>query len=290
MITRIGKISFLIFLTMSAFASNSILARLAISNNELGPGNFSLIRILSGSMVLVIFVYFRSGIQVFFNIKPDYNGIVGLSLYMIGFHHAYNSLEAGIGSIILFGGVQIIIFSSSIITKDKPTFFNYAGMIIALIGIILLFIPKNLEVELSISGIILMLIAAYGWGIYTLSGRYSKDPFISTMSNFIFTIPVVALSLIIEPNIVQISKKGILLAICSGAIMSALGYLLWYNILPLLEKTTAALVQLLVPIIALILSVLFLNEKLTSWSFISSFLIIGGVTLGIISNNRFNIK
>ena len=156
-------------------------------------------------------------------------------------------------------------------------------MAIALIGIILLFIPKNLEVELSISGIILMLIAAYGWGIYTLSGRYSKDPFISTMSNFIFTIPIVALSLIIEPNIVQINKKGILLAICSGAIMSALGYSLWYNILPLLEKTTAALIQLLVPIIALILSVLFLNEKLTSWSFISSFLIIGGVTLGIIS-------
>ena len=147
--------------------------------------------------------------QVFLNIKPDFKGIVGLSLYMIGFHHAYNSLDAGIGSIILFGGVQIIIFSSSIITKDKPTFFNYAGMIIALIGIILLFIPKNLEVELSISGIILMLIAAYGWGIYTLSGRYSKDPFISTMSNFIFTIPIVALSLIIEPNIVQISKKGI---------------------------------------------------------------------------------
>ena len=72
--------------------------------------------------------------------------------------------------------------------------------------------------------------------------------------------------------------------------MSALGYLLCYNILSLLEKTTAAIVQLLVPIIALILSVLFLNEKLTSWSFISSFLIIGGVTLGIISNKRFNLK
>ena len=92
--------------------------------------------------------------QVFLNIKPDFKGIVGLSLYMICFHHAYNSLEAGIGSIILFGGVQIIIFSSSIIKKDRPTFFNYVGMIIAMIGIILLFIPKNLEVELSISGII----------------------------------------------------------------------------------------------------------------------------------------
>ena len=44
--------------------------------------------------------------------------------------------------------------------------------------------------------------------------------------------------------------------------MSALGYSLWYSILPFLEKTIAALVQLLVPVIALTMSILFLNEKL----------------------------
>ena len=43
--------------------------------------------------------------------------------------------------------------------------------------------------------------------------------------------------------------------------MSALGYSLWYSILPFLEKTIAALVQLLVPVIALTMSILFLNEN-----------------------------
>ena len=58
--------------------------------------------------------------------------------------------------------------------------------------------------------------------------------------------------------------------------MSALGYSLWYSIL-FLEKTIAALVQLLVPVIALTISILFLNEKLSYVSFLSSLLIICGV-------------
>ena len=47
------------------------------------------------------------------------------------------------------------------------------------------------------------------------------------------------------------------------------------------QKTIAALVQLLVPVIALIMSILFLNEKLSYVSFLSSLLIIFGVTVGI---------
>ena len=108
-----------------------------------------------------------------------------------------------------------------------------------------------------------MLIAALGWGIYSISGTKSKNPLTSTMSNFVFTIPIVIINFIIYPDIVNLTYFGIFLAICSGAIMSALGYSLWYTLLPYLEKTIAALVQLLVPVIALALSVLFLNEKLT---------------------------
>ena len=48
-------------------------------------------------------------------------------------------LEAGIGSIILFGGVQVVMFTSSILSKKQPTLFNWIGMITAMIGIILLF-------------------------------------------------------------------------------------------------------------------------------------------------------
>ena len=70
--------------------------------------------------------------------------------------------------------------------------------------------------------------------------------------------------------------------------MSALGYSLWYTILPYLEKTVAALVQLLVPVIALALSILFLDEKLTYLSFLSSILIILGIFVGIYADKFKN--
>ena len=147
--------------------------------------------------------------------------------------------------------------------------------------IILLFFPFDINSSQPMNGLILMLMAALGWGIYSISGTKSKNPLTSTMSNFVFTIPIVIINFIIYPDIVNLTYFGIFLAICSGAIMSALGYSLWYTLLPYLEKTIAALVQLLVPVIALALSILFLNEELTHLSFLSSILIIFGVFVGI---------
>ena len=266
-----SKLVFLVILTMTAFATNSILARLAIANQEIGPASFSLIRLLSGSIILIIITVYRLGIIAILNIKPNPYGIIGLSLYMIGFHYAYYSLEAGIGSIILFGGVQIVIFSSAIISKENPSLFNWFGMIIAMIGIFILFFPEDLSSTQPIIGLLLMLLAAIGWGIYTISGKSSKNPLKSTMSNFIFTIPIIIFIILIYPDNIKISFYGFLLAFCSGAVMSALGYSLWFSVLPFLEKTISALVQMLVPVIAFTISILFLEEKLSYLSFFSSF-------------------
>ncbi len=278
---KIGRLVFFVILTMSAFAANSLLARVAIANQEIGPSYFSLIRLISGSIILIILVFFRFGLYPVINIKPNLQGVIGLSLYMVGFHYAYIFLEAGIGSIILFGGVQVVMFTSSILTKQRPTLFNWIGMIAAMIGIILLFFPFNLNSSQPMNGIILMLMAALGWGIYSVSGTKSKNPLTTTMSNFIFTIPIVMISFVIYPENINLTYFGIFLAICSGAVMSGLGYSLWYTILPYLEKTIAALVQLLVPVIALALSISFLDEKLTYLSFLSSILVIFGVFVGI---------
>ena len=61
-------------------------------------------------------------------------------------------------------------FTSSILSKKQPTLFNWIGMITAMIGIILLFFPFDLNSSQPINGLILMLIAALGWGIYSING------------------------------------------------------------------------------------------------------------------------
>ena len=60
-----------------------------------------------------------------------------------------------------------------------------------------------------------------------------------------------------------------------------LGYLLWYEILPKIEIITASVLQLLVPIIAIFLSILFLDESLTLELIVSTILILVGIFIAL---------
>ncbi|MCC5993498.1 MAG: EamA/RhaT family transporter, partial [Rhodobacteraceae bacterium] len=70
-------------------------------------------------------------------------------------------------------------------------------------------------------------------------------------------------------------------AIASGALASGLGYAIWYNVLPALERSTAAYVQLTVPAIAAAGGVVFIAEPLTLRLTICSIGILGGVALAL---------
>ena len=61
----------------------------------------------------------------------------------------------------------------------------------------------------------------------------------------------------------QTSPAAIGYALTSGALASGLGYALWYLVLPHLGRTLAASVQLLVPLLAALAGLIWLDE---SWS------------------------
>jgi drug/metabolite transporter (DMT)-like permease len=74
--------------------------------------------------------------------------------------------------------------------------------------------------------------------------------------------------------------------VLSGALTSALGYVLWYAALRGLKMTSAATVQLSVPVIAALGGIIFLNEPITLRLLISSVAILGGVALVIFYKQR----
>jgi drug/metabolite transporter (DMT)-like permease len=77
-----------------------------------------------------------------------------------------------------------------------------------------------------------------------------------------------------------ITYRGVSLALVSGVLMSVLGYALWYWVLPQLEVTVGALAQLLVPVFALLLGALFLQEVESLTTILSATLPVGGVAVG----------
>lgn len=88
------------------------------------------------------------------------------------------------------------------------------------------------------------------------------------------------------PNSFTWDETGVVLAIMSGVIASACGYAIWYSALPLLKATTAATVQLSVPIIATAMGWLFLAELLTIQIVIASTMTLLGIYLVIKRQNR----
>jgi len=82
------------------------------------------------------------------------------------------------------------------------------------------------------------------------------------------------------------NTAGIAYAIASGALASGLGYAVWYSALPALKATTAASVQLSVPVLAALGGVVLLAEPLSLRLLLASLAILGGIALVILTGQR----
>ena len=120
--------------------------------------------------------------------------------------------------------------------------------------------------------------AGIGWGIYTFLGRGASDPFGRTMRNFVGAAPF-ALIVMLMFTAEKSTTEGIVLAIASGAVTSALGYVIWYMALPRLSVAAAGAAQLLVPVITTLGGLLWLGERPSLPMVVAIALILGGVAI-----------
>lgn len=267
-------------LTMCAFAANSLLNRAGLVGGEIGPAGFAAVRLASGALVLGMLLAFR-GQGAFRPASPNWRAIAALSAYVLGFSFAYVRLDAGLGALILFGGVQITMFCGAVLEGESFPLRRWIGMVVSILGLVVLVWPDE-AVALPLAPLGLMVLAAFGWGAYSLIDRGIADPLTATAWNFIYSLPVALIIAAIYVPGEPFRGTGIALAVISGAVMSGLGYALWYRLLPQLGATTGALAQLTVPVIALIAAVGFLGEALTLRAILACALVCGGVAFGLI--------
>ncbi|GFE65292.1 membrane protein [Litoreibacter roseus] len=264
-------------LTMIAFAANSVLNRLGIATGDITPLGFALVRVCAGAVTLLALLTMQGRFQ-----RPKFRIVGALSLvtYMVGFSLAYLTLDAGIGALILFGGVQITMFAGVLLTGGSVPLIRWVGASIAFAGLVYLLAPSG-DTAPDFLGSMLMLAAAVGWGVYSLVGRVETDALAATTANFVYALPFLIVAVLIFGSGNVKLGLGLTYAIVSGAVTSAMGYALWYSILPRLEASVAAVAQLTVPIIALAGGMLFLGEELTLRFVITSVLVLGGVALSL---------
>ncbi len=262
-------------LAMMAFAANSILARLALADGEIGPWSFTAIRFISGAICLALIIGPRKTLR-----QGSWRAAFALLLYGIFFSYAYILLAAGTGALILFAAVQITMIGGGLIAGERLKALQWVGLVLAMIGLVYLMLPKIAPP--SPIGAAMMSAAGVGWGLYSLLGRGKGDPTALTAGNFLraaiicaaLTVPILYLA----PE-TTLASKGIFLALTSGILTSGLGYVIWYMALKHLTAIGAGIAQLTVPIIAAIGGILFIAEPFTGRFFMAMCATLGGVGL-----------
>ncbi|WP_245929623.1 DMT family transporter [Leucothrix pacifica] len=299
-------------LALIAFAANSILCRLALGTEAIDASGFTVIRLATGAVVLLLIVGIqmqrtqgttsdsginhndvttqpiagsndggtRSVVRASLMKKGSWFAAVMLFTYAATFSFAYVSMDTGTGALILFGAVQLTMIAVSLIRGNRLYWLEWLGVILAFGGFVYLVLP-GLGTP-SLIGFILMSLSGVAWGFYTLRGQGSEDPLGDTTSNFARTVPMAIVLFVLMLSQLQLTAQGVLLAMLSGGIASGVGYTIWYSALRGLSSTQAAVLQLLVPVIAAVGGVIFMQEAITSRLLLSGVMILGGILLVVL--------
>jgi drug/metabolite transporter (DMT)-like permease len=265
-------------LAMLAFASNSLLCRLALRDTDIDAASFTSIRIASGALMLCAILVARARERAA-PLPGSWASASALFVYAAAFSFAYVALPAGTGALLLFGAVQATMILWGLRAGDRLNAPQLGGLLLAIGGLVALVFPGIAAPPLGSS--VLMISAGVAWGVYSLRGKGARDPIGTTAGNFLRAVPfAVATSAALFAS-AGVDTRGAVYAVLSGAIASGLGYAIWYTALPALRATSAATVQLSVPVIAAAGGILLLGEPLTLRFVLASVAVLGGIALVI---------
>lgn len=269
------------------FALNSLLCRAALGRGLIDPTSFTLARLVSGALVLMIIAAASKRADPLPRPISGWNiaaSAAALFLYAFPFSLAYLKIPAGTGAFVIFGCVQVTMIGWDLAAGGRLRPGEVWGLGLALFGLGWLTRPGAGSPDPM--GVLLMAIAGVSWGVYSIRGRRTGPPLQATARNFLASIPMALLASGVSAAGAHATSEGLLLAVVSGGVTSGLGYLAWYSALPSLSPTGASIVQLAVPPLASVFGVVFLGEILTSRLLVAAPMILGGIAIAVVAHRK----
>ena len=276
-------------LTLSAliaFASNSLLTRLALGPRLIDAASFTAVRLVAGAIVLALLVRAQAGAWAPLKGSGGRGtmGALALFVYAAPFSFAYLRIGAAVGALVLFGVVQLTMVGYALFRGERPSLLTWVGLLLATTGLVTLTAPSATRPDPL--GLALMAVAGVAWGVYTLVGRTTAGPLVANARSFLWASPLALALVLFSVGSVSASARGVALALVSGGVTSGLGYAVWYRALPRLSVPQAAVAQLSVPILAALGAVVLLDEKLGARLVLSGASVLGGIALVLAARSR----
>ena len=255
--------------------------------NEFPPLFLMGLRFSLSSLVLVWFVTFPYGQlkQIF------WISFVGSTLnYGLTFT-GLSMIDASLAIIIIHLEVPFAVLLAALFLKEKPGSQRILGMLISFAGIVLIAGQPSLHGQML--AILLTTSGALMWAVGQIMVKRLENPpsgFALTAWIGVFSGPQMILgSFILEESQLQSLVKsswigwGVILYL--AIIMTVLGYGIWYHVLSRNPVSKVMPVLLLLPVFTIISSMLLLGERPAPIIFFGGAVVIGGVSLIVLTKD-----
>lgn len=196
--------------------------------------------------------------------------------------------SAVIATIPLFTPIAAFFF-----LNERLTSWNIVGFIISFFGVIFMLLNKNLELTVSLKGVIFLFSAvivavAYSISLRKLTLLYKPltITFVQNVIGMIYFIPMFFVMERITPSDIMSIGNYIVSLLSLGVFASSVAYTLWAYAFSKLGAAKANIYSNLIPVFTAIFSCIIIGENISIQKILGILLVIGGLILSQLKSNK----
>lgn len=257
------------------------------------PSSFiSMVRGFVGTLFLILFVVITRKKVSFKAIKPNLVKLI-VSGALIGFNwiflfEAYNYTTVATATLCYYMAPIFVMILAPVFLKAKLGRKEIFTVLVALVGMV--FVAGVFEEGINgIKGIVFGLIAALMYGVVVIINK--KLSGVNAYEKTLMQLGTAAV--VLAPYVLatedlgsfEFSMKTIVLLTVVGIVHTGLAYSLYFGAMDGMSAISIALFSYIDPVVAILLSVLFLNEPMSFLEYLGAVLVLGAMVFYDMSQN-----
>lgn len=254
---------------------------------EIGPLTFAMLRVLIGSLVLLIIIGLRRE-----RIPTDraswsryaFMGLFGILIPFGAIAWGTQYIASGLSAILNATTPLFTFVIAFLVGSEQVAFRRVVGLLVGFGGILVLTLPRLAGVaQSSLGGELAIVVASASYAVAVVYARRhltNQSPLVSSLgqvsAGWALLMPF---SLLERPWTFAPSTKALLALLALGIVGTGIAYIIYYRLIAGLGATGASLVTFVVPVFGVFWGWLLLRERLAWNAFVALAMVMVGMVL-----------
>jgi len=260
-----------IFVVLAAFLFGTMEVALKLAGGQMDSFQLTFLRFIIGGLLLLPFALIEVKKRKIKLSRKDYGyllilGILCIPVSMLLFQLGVMRSNASTAAVLLSVNPLFTMVFAHFLTNEKITKQKAMSLLIGMAGLIMMIRPWDIQKGNTVMGVILMILAAMFFGLYTVMGKISVNKIgimAQTSISFILgSLVLLVIMLVMQRPVLAGVAENFILVLYISIFVTGLGYYCYFMAIRKSDATTGSITFLIKPAIAPIIAVIVLREIL----------------------------